>query len=115
MPLPWVTLTQHDDDGDCPSIAAVAATTVFVQHRETSERDDRTRTENRIEKEERRTETRGKREGEERRTETMRKSEGEGETLAERKRHGRSEIQHRRRNARARARTSERACIRGVN
>lgn len=38
LPLPWVTLTQHDDDGDCPSIAAVAATTVFVQHRETSER-----------------------------------------------------------------------------
>lgn len=91
LSLPWVTLTQHDDDGDCPSIAAVAATTAFVQHRK-HPRDDRTRTENRVEKEERR-------------TETKRKREGEGETLAERKRHGRSEIQHRRRDARARSRS----------
>lgn len=45
LPLPWVTLTQHDDDGDSPSIVAAVATTVFVRHRETSERDGRTRTE----------------------------------------------------------------------
>lgn len=43
LPLPWVTLTQHHDDSDSPSIVAavtavVAAATAFVQHRGTSEK-----------------------------------------------------------------------------